>query len=287
VTGRARGGAWQPPTPTTCSPTGVLPSTDMSGLMQKYEWVKLPDGRRGEISSLHGGAKYAIVAIEDDKGNVTFETFSVFDLVNAGTKPPKVLRDGSAIVRRWVDISSGHRRRTRPPGAEMLICSTLVRGWEWPHPDVSEEPAFVRVEVEGNVNVGGGEIARWLREDRVIVVTPQWHSVLLTIGPFGSDRYERGWHYKYVEDALEAARAWDGVGDPLGGLTRDEAEEGGARWVQNCFNTGMMPAYGEEACPFCHQEIGEEHEPFCAISEAEPGLKMRNVTLDDVRSLAL
>jgi hypothetical protein len=245
--------------------------------------VKLADGRVGQVQSLHGGNQLAIVAIQ--KGNdVEFEIQSVrdFDLIDAKDALPKRPKR-STIVRRWVDISSAHRKRTRPPGTEMLVTSNLVRGWEWPHPDVSEEPAFVRVEVEGNVNVGGGEIARWLREDGVIVVTPQWHSVLLTIGPFEGDRYDRGWHYPYVEDAMEAARSWDGEGEPPGA---DNPEKAGAKWVNACFTTGMMPAEGEEACPFCYVEIGNEHEPFCAISEAEPGLSLRNVTLDDVRSLA-
>lgn len=246
--------------------------------------IKLADGRVGVVRSMQGGNQYAIVAIEDG-GDVKFETQSVRDLTGAKDVAP-VQRKRSTIVRRWVDISSAHRKRTRPPGSEMLVTSNLVRGWEWPHPDCAEEPAFVRVEVEGNVNVGGGEIARWLREDGVIVVTPQWHSVLLTIGPFEGDRYDRCWHYSYVEDALEAARAWDGEGEPPGAKSREEAEEGGAKWVFNSFQTGMMPAEGEEACPFCHQEVGEEHEPFCAISEADPELKLRNVTLDDVRSLA-
>jgi hypothetical protein len=160
----------------------------------------------------------------------------------------------------------------------------LVRGWEWPHPDCAYDPEFVRVEIEGNVPVGGGEIARWLVDDRAIFVMPMWHDVLVAIGPFnGANRhYERAWRYRYVEDALEAARNWDGEGEPPLDPHHEEAKDG---WVYDCFKTGLMPAEGEEACPFCYVEVGNEHEPFCQISEAEPGLSLRNVTLDDVRSL--
>lgn len=98
---------------------------------------------------------------------------------------------------------------------------------------------MVAVEIEGNVNVGGGELARWLREDRVVVVTPQIYSVLLTIGPFEGDRYDRGWRYSTVEDALEAARVWDGVGDPPGPWSTDKAD--GDRMIAGCFNSGMLP----------------------------------------------
>lgn len=252
--------------------------------IERGAMVKLEDGRVGEVQSMHGGNQYAIVAIETD-GDVKFLTTAVSTLTGDKDVGPVLLKH-STIVRKWVDISVAHRNCTRPPGCEIAVLAELVRGWEWPHPDCAYDPEFVRVEIEGNVPVGGGEIARWLREDRAVVVTPQWHSVLLTIGPFEGDRYDRCWHYSYVEDALEAARAWDGEGEPPGTKSREEAEEGGAKWVFNSFQTGMMPAEGEEACPFCYVEVGNEHEPFCAISEAEPGLSLRNVTLADVRSLS-
>jgi hypothetical protein len=241
--------------------------------------VRLADGRVAEIQSIALGSPSAIVAIQVGD-EVIIESQWVRDLTAAGDLPPVSIKR-STIVRRWVDISSAHRKRTRPPGSEMLVTSNLVRGWEWPHPDVSEEPAFVRVEVEGNVNVGGGEVARWLVDDRVIIVTPQWDTVLLAIGPFEGGHYDLCWRYSYIEDALEAARTWDGEGEPPGAGC---PEAGGPKWVFSAFTAGMMPAEGEEACPFCYQELGEEHAPFCPISEAA-GLSMPKVRLDDVRSL--
>lgn len=256
--------------------------------------VRLADGRVGFVQSLHGGSQYAIVAIETD-GDVKFITVAVPTLTTANdVVPVRVKR--STIVRNWVEITVAHRNRTRPPGCEMAVMAELVRGWEWPHRDCALDPEFVRVEIEGNVPVGGGEIARWLVDDRAIFVMPHFGSVLVAIGPFNgaNRRYELGWHYRYVEDAMEAARNWDGEGEPpcpLGppkrSFKREPVGEGASHWVYDSLVTGLMPAEGEEACPFCYVEVGQEHEPFCAISEAEPGLSLRNVTLDDVRSLSL
>lgn len=146
------------------------------------------------------------------------------------------------MSRRWRTLETGERRRTRQPGQYLLVPSTLIRSWVWPHREEEHpEDELVAVEIEGNVPVGGGEVYRRLLEDgRVIVVSPQLFSVLITIGPFEGDHYDEGWRFAYVEDALEAARVWDGKGDPPGPFNTSH-DEGGDRLIMSCWNSGLMP----------------------------------------------
>jgi len=167
------------------------------------------------------------------------------------------------------------RLRTRKPGSHLMVSSTLIRSWEWPQPPGEWGQQLVAVEVEGNVPVGGGELLRRLLDDgRVVVVTPQIFHVLLVVGPFEGDYYEESWSYPTVEDAMEAARVWDGEGEPPN--HRKQCGDGD-KLINSAFNAaGSLPipkVEGDE-CTSCYQKVGEEHQPYCEISENSPGLAL-------------
>ncbi len=172
---------------------------------------------------------------------------------------------------RWRELGAGARKRTRQPGSHLLVPSHLIRSWEWPHVDQESEAEdqLVAVEIEGNVPIGGGELLRRLLDDgRVIVVSPQIWSVILTIGPFEGDRYDNSWSYPTVEDAMEAAREWDGEGEPPG---QDKPRiDSGDRLITSCFDSGRLPIVENRECGLCHAEVGYEHEPYCPVSEERP-----------------